>query len=389
MNTKNDKHWEHHEVSILMPLMSSMLSEEQSQGGRTAAPRQEWLPGRTLVFWRIVQVIVWFVGAGILGALIFMPAIGIHAFWNILIPVAPALVVLAPGVWRNICPLASTGLFARHMNFSVRNKLADLWRGRLNLIGVLALLLIVPLRHVVLDTSGPATAVTIGCIVAAAVLLGLSFEWKSGWCSGLCPVHPVEVLYGSSPLLTVPNVHCHLCEECGTPCPDSTPSMHSLITTHSRAQRLAGTLMAGGFAGFIWGWFQVPDFSGDEGWRHLDLAYGLPLGGLAVTLSLFLLLRFFIPARHEKTLVRAFATAAVACYYWYRLPALFGFGPFPGDGMLVDLTGSLPSWFPAASQVASTALFLWLMLSRNPRARSWTTRPPFARGASACAAPSA
>ena len=48
--------------------------------------------------------------------------------------------------------------------------------------------------------------------------------------------------------------------------------------------------MAGGFAGFIWGWFQVPDFSGDEGWRHLDLAYGLPLGGLAVTLALFLLL---------------------------------------------------------------------------------------------------
>ena len=36
---------------------------------------------------------------GIFFSLIFFPKIGIHAFWNVLIPIAPALVVVAVGLW--------------------------------------------------------------------------------------------------------------------------------------------------------------------------------------------------------------------------------------------------------------------------------------------------
>jgi len=44
--------------------------------------------------------------------------------------------------------------------------------------------------------------------------------------------------------------------------------------------------------------------------------------------------------------------------------------------MLVDLTATLPSWFPVASQAATTALFVYLLVLRTPMRRAWTVRPP-------------
>ena len=152
--------------------------------------------------WRSVQVVVWLVGVGIFVALLVAPALGLHAFWNVLIPVAPALLVVAPGLWRNICPLAATALFWRHVGLSQRRRINAHWQARLGLMGVVALLLIVPLRHVVLDLNGPATALALALLAACSVVMGLLFEWKSGWCSGACPVHPVEKLYGYRALVS-------------------------------------------------------------------------------------------------------------------------------------------------------------------------------------------
>jgi len=338
------------------------------------------ISGGTRIAWRAAQTAVWLVGAAILAALLFAPSLGLHAFWNVLIPVAPALVAFAPGVWRNICPLGTTALLSRHAGLSRRLRLSLEWQARLALIGVVLLLAIVPLRHVVLDTSGPATALTIGALAAIAIAMGFLFEWKSGWCSGLCPVHPVEKLYGSEPALSVPNAHCGACERCVAPCPDSTPGVHPLMGNGGLSRRLAGLMMVGGFPGFIWGWFHVPDYAGTQGWQHLGTAYGLPFAGLAVTLAAYVMLQRIVPSRHRLRLVRSFAAAAIACYYWYRVPALFGFGldGFAKDGMLVDLTGVLPTWFPTASRIATTALFVWWLVGRTRANRAWGVRPEFA-----------
>ena len=337
------------------------------------------MPASTPLAWRVVQSVLWLAGLGIVTALVWMPEIGIHAFWNVLIPVAPALLAFAPGVWRNVCPLASTALFARHMGRSSRRTVPYRWQGRLLLAGVLLLFLIVPLRHVALDRSGPLTAVATGLLALTAIALGSRFEWKSGWCSGMCPVHGVEKLYGRAPLLPPPNAHCTLCERCVQPCPDSTPRLDPLVIKNGRPRFLAGVLMVGAFPGFIWGWFQVPDYWMHEGLSHLGTAYGYPIASAGVTLLVFLVLRTTAPERHRPTLHSIFAAAAITCYYWYRLPALFGFGPFPGDGMLVDLRGVLPGWFPAVSHTATTLLFAWWFLARRSVRRSWLTRPAFAR----------
>lgn len=328
--------------------------------------------------WRTAQTLVWVIGLGLLIALAFFPDIGIHAFWNVLIPLAPALLVFAPGIWRNVWPLGTTALMARHAGLSARRTVSPQWQARLALGGTLLLLAIVPLRHVVLDLNGPATAIAIGTLALMAVGFGFLYEWKSGWCSGLCPVHPVEKLYGSKPAITVPNTHCGACEQCVAPCLDSTPAINPLSVNRYSSRHLAGLLLVGGFPGFIWGWFQVPDYAGTEGWAHLGEAYGWPFLGLTVTLIAYLALEQLVPARHRAWLIRAFAAAAVACYYWYRVPALFGMGPIPGDGMLVDLRASLPAWFPWASRAVTTGIFAWWFLIHTSPKRPWSVRPQYA-----------
>ena len=175
------------------------------------------LSKKSILIWRIVQTLIWIVGVIILFNLIFYPTIGIHLFWNILIPVAPILLVVAVGVWRNICPLASTALFPRHLELSKRKKLSIEQTGKFNLIAVIALFVIVPLRHAIFDMNGPATAILILSLGLIAVILSFFYEWKSAWCSGLCPIHPVEKLYGLKNKLSLPNAHCNECFRCVTP----------------------------------------------------------------------------------------------------------------------------------------------------------------------------
>lgn len=334
----------------------------------------EQLSPKSILIWRIVQTAVWLIGVTILFNLVFFPNIGIHLFWNILIPVAPALLVVTVGIWRNVCPMASTALFPRHIGYSKRKKLTIAQTGKLNLAAVIALFIIVPLRHAIFDTNGMATAILILSLAAIAITLGLLFEWKSAWCSGLCPVHPVEKLYGLNNRLSLPNAHCNKCYRCVTPCPDTTPGINPMSSEKTRAHRIAGFLMVGAFPGFIWGWFQVPDYAEITGIEQLVAIYTPPVLGIVVTSALFVIMKRFL---QEHTLIGLFAATAVSCYYWFRLPALFGFGLFPSDGMLIDLTGILPNWSMTIAVCATTLFFFWWIVFSKQNKNSWAIRPDY------------
>lgn len=337
------------------------------------------LSPRYRLAWRIAQAAVLLVGLGIVAALFVRPTVGLDALWNVLVPVAPALLVLAPGVWRNICPLGSTALLSRHMGLSKRRRLSVVAQGWFALAGVALLLLIVPLRHVVLNTNGVATGLVLLGVGAASIVVGLNFEWKSGWCSGLCPVHPVEKLYGIRPLLAVPNAHCTECFRCTSVCPDSTPRMDPLVSPNTVPHIIAGTVLVGGFPGFVWGWFQVSDAAGATTWG-IAQAYLYPIAGLLATLAVYLMLRTSVGNGGQERLIRLFAAAAVACYYFFRLPMLVGFGAYAGEGMLVDLSALLPHWVSVVLRIAPVLFFGWLLLLRETPRRSWAARPSYAPG---------
>ena len=329
--------------------------------------------------WRILQTTSWLVGVSIFAGLLFLPEISLHVFWNLLIPIAPALFVFTPGIWRNLCPLGSTALFSGHIGFSYPHRLSSEWQAWLNLIGVILLFLVIPLRHVLLNTSGSATATTLAIIAIVAIVLGWFFEGKSGWCSGACPVFQLEKLYGSDPALTVPNAHCTLCERCVSPCNDSIPTSYVFTDYRDSIRNLVPLLMLGAFPGYLWGWFHVPDFTPGEGWQHLDLVYGYPMLGAGVTLLVFVGIQKVLPRRFHSSLIKGFAAGTVSCYYWYRIPALVGLGLFPGDGMLINLASSLPDWFESASRMATTGLFFLWFFRPEGKQRAWMIRPVFSK----------
>lgn len=336
------------------------------------------LPGGSLPGWRAAQIAVLTIGLGIFVALLFLPEVGHHALWNVLITAAPALFILAPGLWRNVCPMASVAMLPHHFDFSRQHRLPPSWQDRLSLAGVALLLLLVPARHVLLDPHPQATGWTLAALGVAAFIAGFLFDSKSGWCNSLCPVLPVEKLYGQKSWITVENAHCGECRNCTRPCPDSASGLSLAPTSARVSRRIWVSLVVGGFPGFVWGWFQVPVYRDGVGARELAVAFGLPWGMLLLSLAIFLLLRGILGSRKEPLLAGVFAAAAVSCYYWYRLPALIGFGLFPRDGLLVDLTRIVPTWSVLAAQIASAAFFFWWLVIRRRPPVAWAHRPPYA-----------
>ncbi len=336
------------------------------------------LSAKSVLTWRIIQAAVWVVGLVIFLSLIFYPSLGLLLFWNILIPVAPALFVVAVGIWRNVCPLATTNLLPRHFNLSKRKKMSIKLQSKLQLVAILSLYFIVPLRHALLNRNGLATASLLTIAGITGFAMSFIFDWKSSWCSTLCPVHPVEKLYGGKTLVSMPNAHCEECVNCSVPCPDSTPSFHPSLAQKTIYHKIGGILTIGGLPGFIWGWFHVPDQLEITNWYNFLATYQLPLIGLVTSSAVYLFLQLFLKGKNERTLINVFAASGVSCYYWYRLPALFGFGSFADDGLLINLKNVLPSWSIIAITIATTLFFFWWIVLRKTKQKSWVVRPEYA-----------
>ncbi len=357
----------------------SLTPGEIGEENTPSVPSPAW-------FW--VQAALLVLGLAIFAGLLWLPTLGLHAVWNVLIPVAPLLFVFFPGLWRNICPLATFALLPRKLGFSVQRRMSSRTNQALRWGAVAALLLIVPLRHVILDVSGPATAGLLVMAAAVAFSMGCVFDWKSGWCSSLCPVQPVELLYGRRPLVEFQNPRCSSCVNCTQICNDSDPERARAVGDHGGMGPLE--FLTAGFPGFIWAWFQVPNFRPEYSrLDHTLEAFGLPLLGFLLSALLYNLLRYRLLPNEGKALGRLFATVAVVVYYWYRLPFLVGFSPTAPDGMLVDLTQWLPGWAPYLMRALTSILLVLWLLPHERGQRPWLVRPPYSyeRGTSAAHLP--
>lgn len=335
------------------------------------------LSSTSLIIWRIIQLAVWLIGFAIFFCLVFYPSLGLVLLWDVLIPVAPLLLVLSVGVWRNICPLATTNLLPRHFNLSKKKKMSVELQSKLGLVSVAALYLIVPLRHLLLNNNGMAAAWMLLIAVVIGVAMGFVYDWKSGWCSSLCPIHPVEKLYGGNTLITLPNAHCDSCVHCSVPCPDSTPNIHPKTAQKNNYQKISSVLLIGGFPGFVWGWFHVPDKTGLNSLSELLQSYMLPFAAMLGTLLIYLVITGVFKTINQRLVINVFAAAAVSCYYWYRIPNLFGFGMYENDGLLVNLRNVLPVWSITTITVSFSVFFFYWLVLRQPNKKSWVVRPSF------------
>jgi len=305
------------------------------------------------------------VGVVLVALLLFWPTAGIALMWNFLIPVAPGLVTIAPGLWRNICPMATFHMLPQKLGLA-RNLRMPAWgAAALSLTSVTLLFAVVPMRRIGLNVDGPLTAIMLLSAAVIAFTMGSLFEMRSGWCTSLCPIHPVERLYGTKPAISFKNARCDLCEACSNPCPDSTPELTPTDPGATRVQQVLGNFLVGSFPGFVWGWFQVPDYPPQQvGSHEIITAYLWPLGACILSYVVFKIAEHIL--RHKTsaraTLHRVFAAAAISTYYWYRLP-----GP----------AALLPGWFPLVSHAVTTPFFFWFLVVRSPKV-SWLKRPVMA-----------
>lgn len=341
------------------------------------------LSSTSILIWRIVQAALFIVGIGMLilmmnDTLQFIPGLderfGRDVFWNVLIFAAPLLLAIAPGLWRNICPLGTTSLFPKYLGISKNKVLSQVQQGNFYIIAIVLLIILVPLRHV--ETSGLTVTLAIAGVAVVALVTGYLYKDKSGFCNGICPVLPVEKLYGTKPLITLPNSHCSTCTNCVSPCPDSNVAEHPASMNGKGIGRKAGFIFIGGFPGFVWGWFQITDYAIPlEGWQNLLHVYGLPMLGFAATLVLYWALTSLVGKERQLLVTSIYAAAAISIYYWYRIPAIMGFDATPGV-FGVDLSASLPN-FPVVSRVITILFFFWWFVLRNNTKLSWELRPPY------------
>ncbi len=235
----------------------------------------------------------------------------------------------------------------------------------LGLISMILLFVVVPMRRIGLNVDGTLTAIMLISAAVVAGVMGSLFEMRSGWCTSLCPIHPVERLYGTNPAIAFKNARCDLCEGCSNPCPDSTPAMTPTVTGATKVQQLLGNFLVGSFPGFVWGWYQVQDYPPDHvGTQEIITAYIWPCGACIVTYAVFKIGEHIFRHRDDARAIlhRAFAAAAISTYYWYRLP-----GP----------ASLLPDWFPLVSHMVTTPFFFSFLVLRSPKV-SWLKRPVMA-----------
>jgi nitrite reductase (NADH) large subunit len=272
-------------------------------------------------------------------ALIVSPRVGLFAFWGVVIPLLPLLFFIAPGFWRNICPLAASNQTPRRFGFTRGRALHPTVRAYGFLVPVVLFLALVPARKVLFNTNGVALAALLFTMLAAAFVGGVFFKGKSGWCSSFCPLLPVQRVYGQTPFVVVRNSHCEPCVGCAKNCYDFNPHVAQLADLYD-ADPYRGAyrkIFGGAFPGLVLAFYTVDSASG---WDIAGMygKFGLYiLGGIGAFFVLDSLLRVSTAA-----VAVLFGAAALDLYYWFNWPYLAD-----------RIGGSAPGWFvwPARSVV--------------------------------------
>jgi NADPH-dependent 2,4-dienoyl-CoA reductase/sulfur reductase-like enzyme/ferredoxin len=334
-------------------------------GTRELFPAYTDLPARVpLRVWQVIRVGSVLTYLAVVVALFVRPAAGLFVFFHVIVPLWPALFFIAPGVWRNICPLAASNQLPRVAGFS-RAGTAPGWLARNGfLIATMLFLGIAGARIAGLDRSGPAMAVVLAVIIASAFSGGVLLKGKSGWCSSVCPLLPLQRAYGQTPYVTSPNSHCRPCVGCTKNCYDFKPRaawQADLAETDPKwsAPRM---LFAAALPGFIIGFFTV---RGELATSTLE-KYGLLVLFVLVSVGLFYALSAVTPLSPAMMTI-GFAAVALNAYYWFS-------GPILTDS-LAQITGLHAEWlrWPISVAIAGLTL-LWIARTRVSELQfAWTT----------------
>lgn len=303
-------------------------------GERELFPRYTDLPSAVpLRVWqgiRALSVIAYF---SLVATLFIYPAAGLFIFFGVIVPVLPLVFLVAPGLWRNVCPLAATNQIPRLFGFSRAIAPPDWLRNRGYLIAMALFFGIAGSRLAGLHSNGTATGFVLGIVGLAAFTGGLIFAGKSGWCSSICPLFPLQRVYGQTPFVTVPNTHCPSCVGCAKNCSDFSPraAYQADMVDEDRSWTAARKLFAAALPGFVLGFFTLvarTDISALEKYPLLGLF-------VLVSIGIFYAVEAVTPLSSPMVAV-LFAAAALNIFYWFGVDTV--------EASFTEITGLEAPW---------------------------------------------
>ena len=241
-------------------------------------------------------------------------------FWNIAVPLTPLGFVLTPGLWRNLCPLATINQLPRILRLSLAARLPSFLGQWSFALAGLAFVAMVAARPLLFEKASHALLALLAILAALALLGGILFKGKSGWCGSFCPLAPIQKLYGQAPALVVPNAFCKPCVGCHKNCYDFNPRPAFIEDLEDPNHRYVWHRHAflGFLPGLVFGFFSyrgLVEESTAQYLRSLLLAVGLS-GGLY-----FFLLAYLPLSGYRIALLGLCTTLAI--FYWFSVPTMF------------------------------------------------------------------
>jgi NADPH-dependent 2,4-dienoyl-CoA reductase/sulfur reductase-like enzyme/ferredoxin len=337
----------------------------RQRAGLPAFPNYTQIPSLLSVrAWWGVRTVGVLATLTVVALLVVVPKTGLRITWGIGIPLLPILFFVAPGLWRNICPLAASNQTPRVLGLS-RAMDPPPWLKRSGYaISISLFVLFISLRKAGLQTNGPLTGLLLFGALASGFTAGMLLKGKSGWCSSICPLLPVQRIYGQTPFALVGNSHCQPCVGCTKNCYDFNPRAAYLadLNDQDESWTAARKFFIAIFPGLILGFFEVPNVPNVSA----PLMYGHLALYAAASAAVFFLVDSFVPVSAHK-LTTLYAAAALNIFYWFAFPTIVK--AITGDGSPGALT-----WSARAALLALTGL--WIV-------RTYRTEQPFLERAAA------
>jgi len=291
-----------------------------------------------------------------LSGLAVRPTLTLAILWDMVIPLLPMVFLINPIIWRNVCPLATlNALTGRGTARRIPDR-AMLQRGWM--VGIALLAVMVPARRFAFNEDGSALLVAVAVVALLALVLGMVFSRRSGFCNTICPVLPVEKLYGQSPLLRLPTARCRDCNACSAPGCIELAGGKSLVQSmgpsrHSAWSRSPLGVFTMAFPGFIIGYFTTtngPLSSALSVYGHVAL---WTLGSLVTVQMLVRLLDL-----DWRVTLPVLGGAAAGAYYWFTAPALaeaYGLSVAAGSLLRIGTVSLTAAWLGRALWRATRA----------------------------------
>jgi len=269
--------------------------------------------------WVLARFATLAVTFAIVAILSLTPEIGLSLFWGLAIPIVPALLIIAPGLWRQICPMAFLNQMPRDGGFSLGRTLPEALQANAFAIAVGVFFIAVAARVPDLNHDGPAVAAGVLAVLAAAFVGGWIYKGRSGWCGTFCPLGPIQRDYGHAPLVMVRNGYCETCLGCQKNCYDFNPRAAIFGDIYDEDPRYAGQrrFFMAMMPGMILGYFlQGPAPAYGEPWHVLIL-----LAATCASVGLYqIAVNFF--ALNPFRAANLFAGGAIIAFYYFAGPII-------------------------------------------------------------------